>query len=161
MARGFSTSGGPGGQRRSSQAALAAFETLERRCLMADTTGLVERIGGYDHGGFAEGAAEISAYEAGSKRLFVVNAESDTVDILDMRDPANPVLVDTIDTTALGSPNSVATRPGLVAVAIENHNVQLPGVVAFYTTDGTLTKSLTVGSLPDMLTFSPDGRNLL
>lgn len=137
------------------------LESLEPRALMAADPIALSRIGGFDHGGFATGAAEITAYEPTTQRLFVVNAQTDELDILDYADPANPALLGKIDTAPLGSPNSVATRPGLVAVAIENQNKQLPGVVAFYSPDGTLLKTVTVGALPDMITFSPDGDHVL
>ena len=76
-------------------------------------------IGTFDAGG--AGSAEIVAFDAGSKRLFVVNAQTRTVDILDARNPEQPTRIRTIDTSALGAPNSVATHGGLVAVAIESN----------------------------------------
>src|SRR5688500_19224449 len=87
-------------------------------------------IGTFDAGG--AGSAEIVAFDAGSKRLFVVNAQTKTVDILDARNPQQPARVTTIDTSALGAPNSVATHGGLVAVAIESTPKTDPGHVAFY-----------------------------
>lgn len=63
------------------------------------------------------GSAEIVAFDASTKRLFLVNAQTSTVDILDVSNPSSPTKVTTIDTAALGSPNSVAVRDGVVAVA--------------------------------------------
>ena len=58
---------------------------------------------------FDESAAEIVAYDKRNQRLFVVNANASTVDVLDIRDPANPKRVQTIDATVEGaSANSVA-----------------------------------------------------
>jgi len=123
----------------------------------------LEVIGQHQTGVFAEGAAEIVAYDAGTKRVFKVNAKAATVDVLDISNPANPSLVSTIDATALGgSANSVAVNKGVVAVAIEAANKQDPGVVAFYDASTlTLLHSVTVGALPDMLTFTPNGRYVL
>ena len=93
-------------------------------------------ISTFDAGG--AGSAEIVAYDAGSKRLFVVNAQTRTVDILDVRNPKAPTRITTIDTSALGAPNSVATHDGLVAVAIESIPKTAPGHVAFYKVNGEL-----------------------
>lgn len=121
----------------------------------------LEKIGGYTGG--AVGAAEITAYDAASKRLFVVNGANGTVDVLDLSTPSAPRLVGTINVAALGAGvNSVAVNDGLVALAIEARPKTSPGVVAFYAAANLqLLQSVTVGALPDMLTFTPDGRTLV
>lgn len=113
----------------------------------------------YDAG--EAGSAEIVAFDATTKRLFLVNAETATVDILDVRNPSNPTKLTTIDTSALGAPNSVAVHNGLVAIALESDPKTDPGHVAFYDTRGKLIKAVQVGALPDMLTFTPDGNYVL
>jgi len=121
----------------------------------------LEKIGGFDGG--AVGAAEITAYDAASKRLFVVNGANGTVDVLDLSNPASPRRIEAISVAALGaSANSVAVHDGLVAVAIEASPKTSPGVVAFYNAaDLRLLNTVRVGALPDMVTFTPDGRYLL
>lgn len=121
----------------------------------------LEKIGTYEGG--ALGAAEITAYDAASKRLFVVNGANGTVDVLDLSTPRAPVKIGTIDVSALGaSVNSVAVHDGLVALAIQAPAKTDPGVVAFYNA-ATLqrTASVQVGALPDMLTFTPDGLRVI
>ncbi len=120
-------------------------------------------IGRHHTGIYNEGAAEIVAYDSGSKRLFKVNAKAATVEVLDIKNPSAPKPVNTIDSTKLGgSANSIAVYKGLVAVAIEAANKQEPGLVAFYkATDLSLIGTVPVGALPDMLTFTPNGRYLL
>lgn len=119
-------------------------------------------IGTYQTGIFDEGAAEISAYDPSSQRLFVINGSSETLDVLDVSDPKNPTKLFAIDITAFGaSPNSVAIKNGIVAAAIEADPVTEPGTVAFFDTDGNPLNSVKVGALPDMLTFTPDGTKLL
>jgi DNA-binding beta-propeller fold protein YncE len=70
-----------------------------------------------------------------------------------------------IDTTSFGSINSVAIHGGLAAFAIESKTKTDPGTVKLYdTTSRALasgTNSITVGALPDMLTFTKDGTKLL
>jgi len=119
-------------------------------------------IGTYTTGVFANGAAEIPAYDPASKRLFVVNANAVTIDILDLSDPTNPQKIGEINATAFGAgANSVAVKNGIVAVAIENTTVTDPGVVVFFDANGTLLGQVPVGALPDMLTFTPDGSRVL
>jgi hypothetical protein len=120
-------------------------------------------IGQYQTGVFDDGAAEIVAHDPRSQRLFAVNASAASVDVLDINDPTNPLLIGTIDATQLGAgANSVAVHKGLVAVAIEAENKQDPGLVAFYDAiDLGLIGSVEVGALPDMVTFTPNGKYLL
>lgn len=125
------------------------------------TSMTLERIGAYEGG--ALGAAEITAFDATTARLFVVNGANGTVDVLDLRDPKTPKLVGTIDVKSLGAGvNSVAVHDGLVALAVEAAPKTNPGVVAFYNaSDLRQLEVVTVGALPDMVTFTPDGRYLL
>jgi hypothetical protein len=119
----------------------------------------LEPIATFDAGGL--GAAEIVSYDAQSRRLFVVNALTSTVDILDIRNPAVPTRVHTIDTSALGSPNSVSVHDGLVAVALQSNPKTDPGHIAFYKVSGELIVSVHAGALPDMITFTRDGDYVL
>lgn len=120
-------------------------------------------IGTHASGKFAVGAAEIVAYDPLTRRAFVVNAADTTVDVIDISDPSSPQKIGSIDASALGaSANSVAVHHGVVAVAIEATNKQANGVVAFYRSlDFAFLHSVEVGALPDMLTFTDDGRYVL
>ena len=121
----------------------------------------LSKIGGYETGIFDEGAAEISAYDPGSYRLFVTNSEDDTIDVLDLSDPMNPTLLFSIDITSFGEGiNSVAVDDGLVAAAIEGDD-QEPGYAVFFDVDGNFITKYEVGALPDMITFTPNGRFVL
>ncbi|MDJ0715234.1 MAG: choice-of-anchor I family protein [Prochloraceae cyanobacterium] len=111
-------------------------------------------------GTLAGNGAEIPAYDPISRRLFVTTGSG--VDILDISTPNNPTRISTIDILALGAgANSVAVKNDIVAVAVEANNKQLPGRVGFFDTNGNPLGSLTVGSLPDMLTFTSDGTKVL
>ena len=136
----------------------------------------LEAIGTFATGVLGESAAEIPAYDSISQRLFVVNANSATLDVLNLSDPTNPNLLFSISPTEEGVPleepgviggiNSVAVSNGIVAAAVEvvdseNDDIQLPGQVFFYNTEGNFLNSVTVGALPDMLTFTPDGTKII
>jgi len=124
----------------------------------APTVGL-DPLGSYSGGGFDESAAEIPAFDPGTARAFVVNAQAGTIDVLDLSDPTDPTKVGELTTPGA---NSVAVRDGLVAVAEQAGAVQAAGSVVFFHA-ATLARlgQVRVGALPDMLTFSPDGRSLL
>ncbi len=119
-------------------------------------------LGGYDHGGFDEGAAEIAAFDAETARLFVVNAEAAGLDVLDLSDPSNPVLHAQLDMKPYGNEaNGVAVHGGLVAIAIEAEETGEAGVVLFTDADGTVLAQHPAGFLPDMLTFTPNGMHVV
>jgi hypothetical protein len=119
----------------------------------------LEKIGSHQAASYDEGAAEIVAYDQKTQRVFKVNAKASSVQVLDIANPANPIEVGMIDAKAFGaSANSVAVKKGIVAVAIESTVKQDNGTVAFYNAQTlALLGSVTVGALPDMVTFSPNG----
>lgn len=109
-----------------------------------------------------KGAAEISAYDSVSKRLFVVNGFSKTIDILDLKDPSKPAQVKQLALDPYGeSANSVAVKGGLVAVAVQAKIKTDAGKVVFFDAQGNLKGQAVVGALPDMLTFTPNGKYVL
>lgn len=128
---------------------------------MSDLIKLTQ-IGIFDTGLFDEDAAEINAYDPDSQRLFVINGATDSINVLDLSDPTEPTALLNIDLTDFGAGvNSVAVKNGLVVAAIENDNSQEPGQVVFFNSNGDFLKAVTVGALPDMVTFTPNGDKLL
>lgn len=119
------------------------------------------KIGSIDGG--ARAAAEITAYDATTKRLFIVNGAIGTLDVADLSVPTQPKLLSTIQVSQFGgSVNSVAVHAGLVAVAIASEPKTSLGTVAFYDAASLqLLGSVQVGALPDMLVFTPDGKRVL
>lgn len=142
-------------------AALLLFFLTTRPTVASDPISL-EVIGTYQTGVFDESAAEIVAYDSHTYRLFVINADAATVDVLDISDPTAPTKLFAIDATLYGDgANSVAVMDGVVAVAIQAEEKTDPGEVIFFDTDGNYINQVTVGALPDMVTFTPNGRFLL
>ncbi|MBP6729478.1 MAG: YncE family protein, partial [Microthrixaceae bacterium] len=135
---------------------------------MAETIAIV-RIGRYTQADEAAAiavyldddlsAAEIPAFDPASKRLFVVNGQKSGIDVLDLADPAAPVLLTTLDTSLFGAPNSVAVHDGVVAAAVESKTKTDTGEVWFFdAASGMKLATVGVGALPDMVAFSPDGK---
>ncbi len=112
--------------------------------------------------------AEVAAYDAGSKLIFVIGPDG-----VDALDAATGALLGTLDTSALGNVNSVAVKNGVVALAIESVPKTDPGkvVIADIMRTGdavTITARdfsgadyVMVGALPDQIGFTPDGTKVL
>lgn len=118
-------------------------------------------LGSHETGQFDEAAAEITA--AYGDTVFTVNAQAATVDVIDASDPTKPEKISEI--TGTGVANSIAIRDdGLGAIALENDDKTQPGSVMFFdATDASapVLGEVPVGSLPDMVTVSSDGRHAL
>jgi uncharacterized protein len=130
-----------------------------------DTSFLIKKSGITSTAG-----AEIPAFDPGSDRLFVVAGtvvEVYTVGVTGALTTASPLITGfTLPTGTIALPNSVAVKNGIVAVgfAIQETatNAQQAGRVSFYNAaDGSFLNAVTVGFLPDMLTFTPNGQKIL
>lgn len=123
-------------------------------------------IGTYATNVFGESAAEIVAHDPATQRLFVVNAQSGAIDVLDVLNPGSPNKLFSVDLG--GIVNSVAVYKGLAAVAVEANPKTDPGKVVFFNaasddeeTAKAFAVEVKVGALPDMLVFTPDGKRVL
>ena len=104
--------------------------------------------------------SEIPAFDRRTNTIWVAGVVG--VDVLNGDTGA---LVEHIDVTPYGLVNSVSIHNGLAAFAIEAGppDRRRPGVVVFYDTRTRqrVGDPVTVGALPDMLTFTHDGSKLL
>ncbi|GAA6134028.1 choice-of-anchor I family protein [Oceaniserpentilla sp. 4NH20-0058] len=126
----------------------------------------LEVVGTYVSGNeFDTSSAEIVSYDQTTDRLYVVNAEDKTIDILRFDNSGIPLKDGTINLQAaathagisIGAANSVVAKDALVAVAIENDNKQGNGIIALYdSNDLSLINTFTAGALPDMVTMTDD-----
>ncbi len=116
----------------------------------------------YRTGLFDEGATEIVDFDSGSSKIFFTNAKANTLTALDASKPSSLTKAFDISLSNYGGGvNSVSIHNGLVAVAMEALVKTDSGSVVFFDTDGKWLKSVKVGALPDMLTFSPNGKKLI
>ena len=147
-----------------------------------------ELIGRHQTGVYGLSAAEIVEYHSASQRIFVVNARSGKVDIIDAHLLGNattataPLALNNLDKLGeldvakdvglsfMGSVNSVSISGNLLAAAIERgdaagNKTQANGYVAFYQLNGNETpqylSAVEVGALPDNVVFSHDGKTVL
>lgn len=108
-----------------------------------------------------EGASEISAFDPKNDKLFVVNVESTQISVFDISDLNSPIEKTPI-TISSGAPNSVAVSKGRLAIALEADVKQNLGLIKVYDTETLIMlNSYQVGALPDMVTFSPNGKYIV
>jgi hypothetical protein len=127
-------------------------------------------------------AAEINAFDPVGKRIFVVNPLASGLNVIDASNPADPkvdAVVPFIDLVAaceaaLGAdcpvrpgaePNSVAIHGNRMAVALGNAERTDNGHAVFFELRGAAAPRflavVEVGALPDMITFTTDGKYAL
>ncbi|MEW4562120.1 choice-of-anchor I family protein [Bremerella sp. JC770] len=102
-----------------------------------------------------EGACEIAAYDVDTQKVFVTNAADETVDVLDA---ANGDLLHQI---AAGDVNSVACYEGVVAIAVAAETGVRGKVILLDAEDYSVFSEPEAGFLPDMVTFTPNGKYVL
>ena len=133
---------------------------------------LLERIGSFT----SEIGAEISSYDSDRELLYIVSGGTE-IQAIDLSDPTSPQAALTIDIEEFGVPiagaNSIAVNGNLLAVALEAESATAAGVVALVDLNvaeaiaaigGDLINAVQVfevGSLPDMVTFTPNGTKVL
>ena len=144
--------------------------------------------GGSDIAG--KSAAEIVQFHQGSNSAFAVNSATNQIEVINLTNlPTTQVgnaVTDTslssiaftfldevevalinnqVETITLGAANSIAIFEDTIAIAVEAADKTQNGAVLFYQLDnqgvGTFIKAVKVGALPDMVTFSPDGKKVL
>lgn len=121
-----------------------------------------ELLGSYNTGlSQLESSGETAALRG--DRLYVTSAEAVALDIVDVANPAAPALIRRVDLSAYGSAvNSVdVSSKDLVAVAVAAADKTDAGTIVLLTPSGQIKRTVTVGALPDMVTFTHDGKRLL
>lgn len=118
-------------------------------------------IGSFDPSGTSTSTCEIVVHDPTSQRLFTTSAVAGFLDIINFSNPTAPTVISSINMNPYGGVTSVAVKNGIVAVASPNTDETLNGSVVFFDTNGVFLKQVTVGALPDMITFSPDGTKVM
>ena len=118
-------------------------------------------VGSFDPSGANTSTCEIVVHDPTSQRLFTTSAVAGFLDIINFSNPSAPTVVTSVNMNPYGGVTSVAVKNGIVAVASPNTDETLNGSVVFFDTNGVFLKQVTVGALPDMITFSPDGTKVL
>ncbi|GAA4362556.1 choice-of-anchor I family protein [Kangiella marina] len=160
---------------------LVACKTTAPTSPAAESSLKLELVARHVSGQYGEGAAEILGYDAKHHNLYVVNGAAKAIDIIPISSLPDEVLPlpfsgqnltsqrlnlpSSIDTheqgrLTIGSPSSLSIHDELMAVAVTHSDEQQVGAVLFYqlhSNHTTFIKAVSVGSLPDMVTFTHDG----
>lgn len=122
-------------------------------------------LGTFDSGSGNAGA-EIAVHDPATGRVFVTNGAAQRIDVFSVDDLSPSTKASPIGSVSLGGDvQSVAVNNGVVAAAVSNATVTSPGEVVLFDSDADLAaptlRRVTVGALPDMVTFTPDGTKVL
>ncbi len=121
----------------------------------------IEFLGRYATELDLDASAETSTLKG--DRLYVTSGEAIALDVVDVSEPTTPTLLQRVDLSSYGgSVHSVdVSSKGLVAVAVGAFTKTDPGTVVFLNESGDVVRTATVGSLPDMVVFTHNGKKLL
>ncbi|MDM7881296.1 choice-of-anchor I family protein [Staphylococcus borealis] len=131
----------------------------------------ITHTGRYTSGAdFDKGGTEIVKYNPKNGYAYSVNGDKEALDIIDVKHPGKDGAIHLVKRIYLqdngieaGDLTSVTVHPSGAYVAVSAPAVDKtkPGHVVFYGSNGEYINNVTVGSLPDMVTFSKDGKYLL
>ncbi|MFJ7825426.1 choice-of-anchor I family protein [Psychrobacillus sp. NPDC096623] len=128
----------------------------------------VTQIAQYDSGS-GIGGTEILTYDEKLKRAFVTNGAESGIDILSFEKlksghftnvkSLKRIYLKDFGINGVKDITSLAAHPtkDLVAVSVVSDPKTDPGYIVFLTKSGEFLSQVQVGSLPDMVTFTPDG----
>ncbi|MAU40707.1 MAG: alkaline phosphatase [Kordiimonas sp.] len=139
----------------SSLLALGVFSSSAAQALT------LKEVASYSANLFDESAAEIVVYQPARQELYVVNGSTPSVDVLSF-DGESLKLTTKLPLAQSEEPTSVAVHGDLIAVAVHDASRDdLQGKVVFFNTDRKRLGEVMAGALPDMVTFTPDGKTVL
>ena len=133
--------------------AAASMATLAMSAAPAAAQASVNFLGRYESG--LQDGAEIAAFDAATRRLFVTNGATGMIDVLDASNPAAIAYITSI--AVGGSPTHVQVAGRTLAVAVNKDDGESRGEVRFYTTAGVFQSAVEVGFLPDQVTLLNGG----
>lgn len=116
----------------------------------------MELLTSFSNGAEGTNSAEIVAYDSTSFRLYIANSIGGKLDVVDFSNPVAPALLNSVSMAPYGGINSLTVYNGIVAAAVENTDPQANGSVVFFDGNGAFLNQVTVGAMPDMITFNRD-----
>jgi hypothetical protein len=118
-------------------------------------------LGSFDPSGNSTSSTEIVVHDPATQRLFTISSLTDVFDIINFSTPSTPSVIRTVNMAPYGGITSIAVKNGIITAASPNSDPQQNGSVVFFDINGNFLKQVTVGALPDMVTFSPDGTKVI
>lgn len=134
---------------------------LHTGCISAESTLQLTHLTSYETGIFNKSAAEIVVYNKRSKLFYVVNGATPSIDVFRLHGTKTESL-SPLPLTPDEAPTSVATFGALIATAVHNPaDAHRRGKIILFSGDHKRVAEFPAGSLPDMVTFSPDGKYII
>lgn len=134
----------------------------------------MKKIAGYASGAaFDSGGTEIVAYDWTGQRAYSTNSAEKAIDIIDLSKIGTEENIQRLDRVTVSEFNIAGFTPdGITSVAVHPSGQYIAasvpsvprtdnGKIVFMDLNGNPLSSVTVGALPDMITFTPDGKQLL
>jgi len=115
----------------------------------------------FSNGVAGSNSAEIVSFDSAVDRLYIANSIGGKLDIVNFSNPAAPLLINSISLLPYGNINSVVAHDSIIALAIESVPAQTNGKVVFMDYNGNFISQVTVGAMPDMITFNKDYSKIL
>jgi hypothetical protein len=115
----------------------------------------------FSNGATGTNSAEIVTFDSDVDRMYIANSIGAKLDIVNFANPSNPVLISSVAMAPYGNINSVVAHDSIIALAVENSNPQLNGSVVILDYNGNFLKQVTVGAMPDMITFNKNYTKIL
>lgn len=155
--------------------------------LYAESTLSIDIVGRHTSGILDQSAAEIVAYHPNSGYAYMTNGATGQITAIDLKQlpttaATDPLRLNNLSARSgnlptsvrvatpgggirridIGGANSLAVKDDLLAIAVEHDRKTEAGAILFYRLndrgDTRFIKGVLAGALPDMVTFSPDGR---
>jgi hypothetical protein len=114
----------------------------------------LQLLGSFSNGTAGTNSAEIVAHDPTVQRLYVANSVGSKLDIINFSNPTSPQLINSVAMAPYGNINSVTAYNGFIALAIESIPAQGNGSVVILDANGNFINQVTVGVMPDMITFN-------
>ena len=150
----------------------------------------VEVVGRFATSTYGKSAAEIVQFHKPSNSAFAINGAANQIEVISLAnlpttEVSQPTSDESLNSTAftfhstvmvktsadtekslpLGAVNSIAINDNLLAIAVEGEIKQENGAILFYRLnelgEGTFIHAVEAGALPDMVTFTADGKKVL
>ena len=115
----------------------------------------------FSNGLAGSNSAEIVSFDSDVDRLYIANSVGQKLDIVNFSNPASPTIINSISLTPYGNINSVVAHDSIIAVALESVPAQTNGKVVFFDYNGNFINQVTVGAMPDMITFNKNFTKIL
>ena len=115
----------------------------------------------FSNGATGTNSAEIVTFDSDVDRMYIANSIGAKLDIVNFANPSNPILISSVAMAPYGNINSVVAHDSIIVLAVENSNPQLNGSVVILDYNGNFLKQVTVGAMPDMITFNKNYTKIL